>query len=106
MSYAALLLDVLAQTTQHGFVMQGGARYHTGKAMEEFFAAHVTRLTKVQLPAYAPDFNPIEYLWKNVKKMASIPRVAAAVATHPRALGQYTDGRRPGAVLPRWQAQE
>jgi DDE superfamily endonuclease len=29
------------------------------------------RLTKVQLPAYSPDFNPIEYLWKKVKKMAT-----------------------------------
>jgi len=70
-SYAAFLLDVLAQTTQHIFVIQDGARYHTSKAMEEFFAAHVTRLTKVQLPAYSPDFNPIEYLWKKVKKMAT-----------------------------------
>jgi transposase len=59
-SYAAFLLDILAQTTKHIFVIQDGARYHTSKAMEEFFAAHVTRLTKVQLPAYSPDFNPIE----------------------------------------------
>ena len=70
-SYAAFLLDVLAQTTQHVFVIQDGARYHTSKAMEEFFAAHSKRLTKVQLPAYSPDFNPIEYLWKKVKKMAT-----------------------------------
>ena len=39
--------------------------------MEEFFAAHVTPLTKVQWPAYAPDCTPIEYLWKKVKKMAT-----------------------------------
>jgi transposase len=70
-SQAAFLLDVLAQTTQHAFLIQDGARYHTSKAMEEFFAAHSTRLPKVQLPAYAPDFNPIEYLWKKVKKMAT-----------------------------------
>ena len=47
-SYAAFLLDILAQTTKHIFVMHDGARYHTSKAMEEFFAAHVTRLTKGQ----------------------------------------------------------
>jgi transposase len=70
-SYATFLRDVLAQTTQHIFLIQDGARYHTSKAMEEFFAAHSTRLTRVQLPAYSPDFNPIEYLWKNVKKMAT-----------------------------------
>jgi transposase len=70
-SYAAFLRDVLAQTTQHVFVIQDGARYHTSKAMAAFFAAHGTRVTKVQLPAYSPDFNPIEYLWKNIKKMAT-----------------------------------
>jgi transposase len=70
-SYAAFLLDVLAQTRRHVFVMQAGARYHTSKAMEAFFAAHATRITMVQLPAYSPDFNPIEYLWKKVKKMAT-----------------------------------
>jgi transposase len=70
-SYAAFLLDVLAQTTRHIFVIQDGARYHTSKAMEAFFAAHVTRLTRVPRPAYSPDCNPIEYLWKNVKKMAT-----------------------------------
>jgi transposase len=70
-SKAAFLLDVLAQTTQHIFVMQDGARSHTRKAMEEFCAAHGTRLTKVQLPAYAPDCKPIEYLWQKVKKTAT-----------------------------------
>ena len=70
-SSTAFLLDILAQTTPHLFVIQDGARYHTNKAMEEFFAAHVTRLTKVQLPAYSPDFNPIAYLWKKGKKMAT-----------------------------------
>jgi transposase len=70
-SYAAFLCDVLAQTTRHVFVIQGGARYHTSKAMMQFFAAHAERLTQVQLPAYSPDFNPIEDLWKKVKKIAT-----------------------------------
>jgi transposase len=70
-SYTAFLLDVLAQTPRHVFVIQDGARYHTSKAMEQFFQSHAKRLTKVQLPAYSPDFNPIEYLWKKVKKTAT-----------------------------------
>ena len=70
-SYAAFLLDVLAQTRRHVFVMQAGARYHPSKALEACFAAHATRITMVQLPAYSPDFNPIESLWKKVKKMAT-----------------------------------
>jgi transposase len=70
-SYAALLLDVLAQTRRHVVVIQDGARYHTSQAMQQFFDAHTDRLTIEQLPAYWPDFNPIEHLWKKVKKAAT-----------------------------------
>ena len=37
-SYAAFLRKVLAQTRQHVVVIQDGARYHTSKAMQQFFA--------------------------------------------------------------------
>jgi len=70
-SYASFLLDVLSQTTQHVVVIHDGARYHTSKAMRAFFAMHADRLTIEQLPAYSPDFNPIEHLWKKVKKEAT-----------------------------------
>src|SRR6187200_1394709 len=70
-SYAAFLLDVLSQTTQPVVVIQDGARYHTSKAMQAFFESHADRLTIEQLPAYSPDFNPIEHLWKKVKKEAT-----------------------------------
>src|SRR5262249_35420309 len=70
-SYAAFLGEVLAQTTHHILLIQDGAKYHTSKAMEQFFAEHADRLTKFQLPSYSPDFNPIEYLWKKVKKEAT-----------------------------------
>jgi transposase len=70
-SYAAFLLDVLSQTPHHVVVIQDGARYHTSQAMQTFFKAHAERLTIEQLPAYSPDFNPIEPLWKKVKKEAT-----------------------------------
>ena len=80
-SYAAFLLDVLSQTTQHVVVIQDGARYHTSKAMRAFFVTHADRLTIEQLPAYSPDFNPIEHLWKKVKKEA----------THLKHFPEFTD---------------
>ena len=70
-SYAAFLTEVLAKTTQPILLIQDGAKYHTCRAMQEFFAAHADRLTVFQLPGYSPDFNPIEYLWKKVKKRSS-----------------------------------
>ena len=49
-------------------MIQDGARYHTSKATRLFFEQFQHRLTVYQLPGYSPDFNPIEKLWKNVKK--------------------------------------
>jgi transposase len=69
--YQAFLEGVLAQTRQHLLLIQDGARYHTSKATREFFARHQDRLTVFQLPSYSPDYNPIEFLWKNVKRQAT-----------------------------------
>lgn len=70
-SYVAFLRDVLSQTRRHVVVIQDGARSHTSQAMQDFFKAHAARLTIEQLPSYSPDFNPIEPLWKKVKKEAT-----------------------------------
>lgn len=70
-SYQAFLTEVLTKTTQHLILIQDGARYHTSKATTQFFAQHQQRLTVYQLPAYSPEFNPIEYLWRNIKKQAT-----------------------------------
>jgi transposase len=70
-SYAAFLLDVLSQTRRHIIVIQDGARSQTRAAMQHFFNAHADRLTIEPLPAYSPAFNPIEHLWKKVKKEAT-----------------------------------
>ncbi len=66
--YQVFIKKVLAKTQQHLILIQDGARYHTSAAMEQFFAAHADRITKYPLPRYSPDFNPIEYLWRNLKK--------------------------------------
>ena len=70
-AYQAFLLKALAETTRHLVIIQDGAKYHTSKAMREFFAAHQDRITVYQLPSYSPDYNPIEFLWKNVKREAT-----------------------------------
>ncbi len=70
-SYKAFLTDVLAKTNQHLIIIQDGASYHTSKMMQQFFAQNSDRLTVEQLPRYSPEFNPIEYLWRNIKKKAT-----------------------------------
>ena len=70
-TYEQFLTEVLEKTTKHLIIIQDGARYHTSKAMKEFFAKQADRLTVYQLPRYSPEFNPIEFLWRNVKKEAT-----------------------------------
>ena len=67
-SYCAFLATVLASTTSPLVLIQDGARYHTSAETKEFFATHAARLSVYQLPSYSPDYNPIEHLWKNMKK--------------------------------------
>jgi len=96
-SYQAFLQMILAQTTQHLFLIHDGARYHTSASTQAFLAAHSARITAEPLPSYSPDYNPIEYLWKKTKKRAthnqyfkefavltaSVDKALAYFATHP-----------------------
>ncbi|MCC7161964.1 MAG: IS630 family transposase [Anaerolineae bacterium] len=70
-AYQAFLLGALAQSTEHLFLIQDGAKYHTSKATKAFVAQHAERMTVFQLPSFSPDYNPIEYLWRKTKKLAT-----------------------------------
>ena len=70
-TYRRFLTMLLHKTKGHLIIIQDGARYHTSKAICEFFDAHHARLTRHQLPSYSPDFNPIEHLWKAVRDDAT-----------------------------------
>lgn len=94
-AYLAFLTQVLAQTTQPLVLMQDGARYHTSKAAQAFFAAHADRLTVFQLPSYSPDYNPIEKLWKKVKQQDThlhyFPNFAALTTRVEEALLKFAN---------------
>ena len=44
-----------------------GLNTHTSRAMRELIAAR-DWLTVFQLPAYAPELNPVEPVWSNLKR--------------------------------------
>jgi transposase len=69
--YQTCLRMIMAQTTEHLFVIHDGARYHTSASTQAFLAAHSERITAEPLPSYSPDYNPIEYLWKKTKQRAT-----------------------------------
>jgi hypothetical protein len=39
--------------------------------VKAFFACHADRFHVVNLPSYSPDYNPIEFLWRSVKRRAT-----------------------------------
>ena len=59
-SYHAFLQMIMAQTTEHLFLIHDGARYHTSASTKACLAAHHDRITAHPLPSYSPDDNPIE----------------------------------------------
>ena len=67
-SYQSFLTEVLSKTRKHIILIQDGARYHTSKAMRQFFDKKANRITVYDLPSYSPDYNPIEKLWKKIKE--------------------------------------
>lgn len=66
--YCAFLASILAETNQPIIVIHDGASYHKAAATTAFVAQHSERLSVHRLPAYSPDYNPIEHLWRNVKR--------------------------------------
>ncbi|MBX7223951.1 MAG: IS630 family transposase [Blastocatellia bacterium] len=89
----AFLEQVLHQTDRPIILVQDGAKYHTSKAMQQFFATQADRLTVHQLPSYSPDFNPIEKLWKKIKQhdthLHYFPTFEALVAKVEQALVKF-----------------
>lgn len=71
LSYIEFLEQLLAHYNGKIFLVEDGAPYHHSKIVTEFKALHADRLTITPLPAYSPDYNPIEKLWKNTKRDAT-----------------------------------
>ena len=49
-------------------ILWDGAAIHRSKAVKEFVVATEGRLQLASLPAYAPELNPVEYLWAHLKE--------------------------------------
>lgn len=67
-SYVEFLRQLLTYYTGKITLVEDGASYHGSNIVKAFKLANVDRLTIEKLPAFSPDYNPIEKLWKNTKK--------------------------------------
>jgi len=62
----------LLQSTQGKiFLILDNARWHRSKDLKEFFEASQQRLVFIFLPAYSPELNPIERVWRITRRQVT-----------------------------------
>ena len=69
-SYIAFLKQLLNHYKGNIILIEDGAPYHKRSDVVEFWK-NEPRLSVYPLPAFSPDYNPIEKLWKNTKRDAT-----------------------------------
>ena len=65
--YAGLITAAHNQLHAPVILIWDNLNTHISAAMRGFTSSHPDWLTEVQLPAYAPDLNPAEGAWANMK---------------------------------------
>lgn len=65
-TYVSFLEDLLGTIAGPVILLQDQAPLHYGEAMEEFREDY-PRLSLEEFPAYAPELNPVEFLWTHLK---------------------------------------
>ena len=65
--YASLITAAHHQLQAPLIVVWDNLNTHVSAVMHEFTGAHPDWLTVIQLPSYAPDLNPCEGVWANMK---------------------------------------
>jgi putative transposase len=94
--YARLLDAAHQQLGGPVVLVWDGLNTHTSRAMRELIAAR-TWLTVYQLPAYAPEMNPVEPVWSNLKRSLAnltkhnISQLTALIKTRLKRM-QYRPG--------------
>jgi transposase len=70
-TYIDFLKHLLSKTKYNVILIHDGAPYHRAADVREFIDENDDRLDLYQLPSYSPDYNPIELLWRNIKRKAT-----------------------------------
>jgi hypothetical protein len=98
--YATLITAAHHQLHAPIILIWDGVNTHTSALMRQFTTSR-RWLTVVQLPAYAPDLNPVESLWSTLKAglgnlaVDSVDHLAAIIRTRIKRI-QYRPGLIPG----------
>jgi transposase len=101
-TYPGFLEDLLTEVPGPIILLQDQATIHHGPAMEELLDAQ-GRLWVEQFPPYAPELNPVEFLWAHLKahELANFAplNVEHLVVTLCGKLGELNDQHRLRSFL-------
>jgi hypothetical protein len=82
---------------QRVMLIWDGLGAHKSGLMTSYLARQRAWLTVERLPAYAPELNPVEQVWGNVKgtELANVCAVELTMLRHPSALASPGSGANP-----------
>lgn len=102
---AAFLRELLRHLPTRLLVVWDGASIHRSEPVKEVLRESRGRLWVERLPAYAPELNPVEYIWGHLKQheIANlVSRTAHQLSMHAtRALRRMR--RRPRVIIACWK---
>jgi transposase len=100
-SLIASLHDLKRQLRgEKAILVWDGLPAHKSKAMQEYLLAQQGWLTVERLPGYAPDLNPVETMWGNIKGQELANRCAEDLAELDAAVRQGLQRVRRSPTLP------
>jgi transposase len=73
------------------------ATYHTSEAVEEWLAEH-PRITTMELPKYAPELNPVEHIWRQLKDRVAA-NLTRSLESIQDACDRFFQQHCPGEIL-------
>ena len=86
--FLALLLGYYASKKKIILVLDN-ARAHHAKVVQEFVKIHENQLELMYLPPYSPRLNPIERVWKKLRKKVTHNHFFETFATFLRAIVRF-----------------
>jgi transposase len=91
----------LLQSTQGKiFLILDNAKWHHAKDLKEFFEANRDRLILIFLPAYSPELNPIERVWRITRRKVTHNRYFLSIEDLRLALvSRFMKWQIPNSVL-------
>jgi transposase len=99
-TFGGFIRYLLQSTRGKIYLILDNARWHRSKDLKDFFEANQDRLVFIFLPAYSPELNPIERVWRITRRMITHNRYFASLEELRTALiSQFVNWNSPNNVL-------